>query len=101
MEQFSQVVCDDVERIERLIHEILDYARYMTPKLTQENLNDVVSSCLYFIEVKASSKSIAILKDLEGDLPSVKLDRQQIKQVLSIFSLMRWKPLMMEMDACP
>ena len=82
MEQFSQVVCDDVERIERLIHEILDYARYMTPKLTQENLNDVVSSCLYFIEVKASSKSIAILKDLEGDLPSVKLDRQQIKQVL-------------------
>ena len=82
MEQFSQVVCDDVERIERLIHEILDYARYMTPKLTQENLNDVVSSCLYFIEVKASSKAIAIRRELENDLPNVKLDRQQIKQVL-------------------
>ena len=82
MEQFSQVVCEDVERIERLIHEILDYARYMTPKLTQENLNDVVSSCLYFIEVKASSKAITIQKDLASDLPHVKLDRQQIKQVL-------------------
>jgi two-component system NtrC family sensor kinase len=82
MEQFSQVVCDDVERIERLIHEILDYARYMTPKLTRENLNDVVSSCLYFIEVKASSKAIAIRRELETDLPNVKLDRQQIKQVL-------------------
>lgn len=82
MEQFSQVVCEDVERIERLVHEILDYARYMTPKLTQENLNDVVSSCLYFIEVKASSKAITIQKDLAGDLPYVKLDRQQIKQVL-------------------
>ena len=82
MEQFSQVVCEDVERIERLIHEILDYARYMTPKLTQENLNDVVSSCLYFIEVKASSKAITIQKDLAVDLPYVKLDRQQIKQVL-------------------
>ena len=67
--------------IERLHHQILDYARYMTPP-TVENLNDVVSSCLYFIEVKASSRSIAILKDLESDLPSVKLDRQQIKQVL-------------------
>ncbi len=82
MEQFSQVVCEDVERIERLIHEILDYARYMTPKLTQENLNDVVSSCLYFIEVKASSKAITIQKELAVDLPYVKLDRQQIKQVL-------------------
>jgi nitrogen fixation/metabolism regulation signal transduction histidine kinase len=56
MEQFSQVVCEDVERIERLVHEILDYARYMTPKLTQESLNDVVSSCLYFIEVKMKRK---------------------------------------------
>jgi signal transduction histidine kinase len=82
MEQFSQVVCEDVERIERLVHEILDYARYMTPKLTQESLNDVVSSCLYFIEVKASSKAITIHKDLAADLPYVKLDRQQIKQVL-------------------
>ncbi len=82
MEQFSQVVCEDVERIERLVHEILDYARYMTPKLTQENLNDVVSSCLYFIEVKASSKAITIQKELAADLPYVKLDRQQIKQVL-------------------
>lgn len=82
MEQFSQVVCEDVERIERLVHEILDYARYMTPKLTQESLNDVVSSCLYFIEVKASSKAITIQKELAPDLPHVRLDRQQIKQVL-------------------
>jgi two-component system NtrC family sensor kinase len=82
MEQFSQVVCEDVERIERLVHEILDYARYMTPKLTQESLNDVVSSCLYFIEVKASSKAITIQKELASDLPYVRLDRQQIKQVL-------------------
>ncbi len=82
MEQFSQVVCEDVERIERLVHEILDYARYMTPKLTQENLNDVVASCLYFIDVKASSKAITIQKDLAPDLSYVRLDRQQIKQVL-------------------
>ncbi|GAB1724166.1 MAG: putative Histidine kinase, contains GAF domain [Nitrospira sp.] len=82
MEQFSQVVCEDVERIERLVHEILDYARYMTPKLTQESLNDVVSSCLYFVEVKASSKAITIQKELAPELPYVKLDRQQIKQVL-------------------
>ncbi len=82
MGQFSKVVSEDVDRIERLIQEILDYARYMEPRFLEEDLNDVVASCLYFIEVKASSKSVSIEKHLAHDLPPVRLDRQQIKQVL-------------------
>ena len=79
---FSKVVIDDVHRIERLIQEILDYARYMEPKLTEEDLNEIVSSCLYFVEVKADRLGIKIEKELASDLPRVMLDRQQIKQVL-------------------
>ncbi len=84
--EFSRIVLDDVYRIERLIEEILDYARYMEPKFTEEDINDIVSSCLYFIEVKADSWGIKIEKDLASDLPRVMLDRQQIKQVfLNLF----------------
>lgn len=79
---FSKVVLDDVHRIERLIQEILDYARYMEPKLTEEDVNDLTASCLYFIEVKAESRGIKIEKELAPELPRVMLDRQQIKQVL-------------------
>jgi signal transduction histidine kinase len=79
---FSRIVLDDVHRIERLIQEILDYARYMEPKLTDEDLNDIVSSCVYFVEVKADSRGIKIEKELASELPRVMLDRQQIKQVL-------------------
>jgi len=82
IQEFSKVVLDDVYRIERLIQEILDYARYMEPQLTDEDLNDIVASCLYFIEVKADSHGIKIEKELASDLPRVMLDRQQIKQVL-------------------
>ena len=82
IDRFSEVVIEDVYRIERLIHEILDYARYREPKFVQEDLNDIVASCLYFIEVKAHSKVITIEKHLAPDLPSAMLDRQQIKQVL-------------------
>ncbi len=82
MGQFGKVVAEDVDRIERLIQEILDYARYMEPKFTEEDLNEVVASCLYFVEVKAGSKSIALEKALAPDLPHVRLDRQQMKQVL-------------------
>ncbi len=84
---FSRVVLDDVHRIERLIQEILDYARYMEarymePKLTDEDLNDIVSSCLYFIDLKADSQGIKVEKELASELPRAMLDRQQIKQVL-------------------
>ena len=80
--EFSKVVIDDVHRIERLIQEILDYARYMEPKLTEEDLNEIVCSCLYFVEVKADSCGITIERELASDLPRVMLDRQQIKQVI-------------------
>ncbi len=84
--EFSRIVLDDVYRIERLIEEILDYARYMEPKLTEEDVDDIVSSCLYFIEVKADSRGIKIEKELSSNLPRVMLDRQQIKQVfLNLF----------------
>ena len=82
IQEFSKVVLDDVYRIERLIQEILDYARYMEPKLTDEDFNDIVASCLYFIDVKADNHGIKIEKELAPDLPRVMLDRQQIKQVL-------------------
>ena len=80
--EFSRIVLDDVNRIERLIQETLDYARYNEPQLTDENLNEIVSSCLYFIQVKADSRGIKIEKDLAPELPRGMLDRQQIKQVL-------------------
>lgn len=79
---FSRIVLEDVYRIERLIQEILDYARYMEPTLTNEDLNEVIASCLYFIDMKAASKRIKIEKELAPDLPRVMLDRQQMQQVL-------------------
>ena len=82
IQDFSRIVLDDVHRIERLIQEILDYARYMEPTMTDEDLNEIISSCLYFVETKAASKRIKIEKELAPDLPRVMLDRQQVQQVL-------------------
>ncbi|MBK9306101.1 MAG: hypothetical protein IPM58_03215 [Nitrospira sp.] len=80
--EFSHIVLDDVNRIERLIQEILDYARYMEPKLTDEDLNEIVSSCIYFIQIQADRRRIKIEKELASELPRGMVDRQQIKQVM-------------------
>ncbi|MFO0774264.1 MAG: ATP-binding protein [Nitrospiraceae bacterium] len=82
VDEFSLIVAEDVNRIERLVQEIMDYARYMEPQLTVQDLNEVVTSCLYFIEMKATARGVKIVRNLAMDLPPVTLDRQQIKQVL-------------------
>lgn len=82
MNSFSAVVADDLARIERLIEEILDYARYMKPKFSLESLNEIVASCLHFIDVKAAALGVTIEKQLEEPLAPIMVDRQQMKQVL-------------------
>ncbi len=83
--RFSKVVKEDVFRIERLTREILDYAKPMEPFLREEDLNDIVESCLYTLRVRPSHELIVIETDLVRDLPKIFADRQQLKQVILNF----------------
>jgi signal transduction histidine kinase len=58
--RFSKVVKEDVFRIERLTREILDYAKPIEPHLREEDLNDIVESCLYTLRVRPSHELIVI-----------------------------------------
>ena len=79
---FSQIACEDVERIERLIKEVLDYARYKNPQLSDEDLNDILCGVLCLIDVRARDAKVTVHKELLDELPHVMVDRQQVKQVL-------------------
>ncbi|MDH5588261.1 MAG: ATP-binding protein, partial [Nitrospirota bacterium] len=83
--RFSKVVKEDVFRIERLTREILDYAKPMEPVLREEDLNDIVESCLYTLRVRPSHELIVIETELLRDLPKIVADRQQLKQVILNF----------------
>lgn len=82
IQEFSRVAVQDIHRIEHLLQEILDYARYMLPAPAEEDVNELVSSCLSFISAKASHLSLHVRAEFADRLPLVLLDRQQIKQVV-------------------
>jgi len=82
VEKLSEGVAQDVAKIERLIKEVLDYARQTKPHVQQEDLNEIVESCLYFIEAIPTSKPVSIEKTLSDQIPLLWIDRQQIKQVI-------------------
>jgi signal transduction histidine kinase len=82
IKEFSKLAIEDIHRIERLLHEILDYASYMTPQPTEVDLNELVASCIGFVSSNASHRGIQLQTILSPQLPPLSLDRQQIKQVL-------------------
>ncbi len=82
IKEFSALALEDIHRIERLLHEILDYASYMTPQPSEVDLNELVTSCIGFVSSTASRRDIELQTLLAPELPLLLLDRQQIKQVL-------------------
>ena len=82
IKEFSKLAIEDIHRIERLLHEILDYASYMTPRPTEVDVNELVVSCIGFVSSSAAHRGIQFQTDLSPQLPPLSLDRQQIKQVL-------------------
>ncbi len=81
IQDFGRIVTDDVTRIERLCQEVLNYSHHPIPQFSEEDLHNIIDACLFSTSVKAGKKQIRIDKDFATDLPSLRLDRQQLQQV--------------------
>jgi len=78
---FLSIAAGEVDRISHLINELLDFARPSTPKLEFEDVNSILDGMILLVSTESKKKQIHIDKQYAPDLPSVKVDREQIKQV--------------------
>lgn len=85
----SQQQTDDVDRIVKaslytreIIKKLMIFSRQMPQQITSVNLNDVIASILYFIDVRFHGGNIKLKTRLAGDLPVIKADEVQLSQVL-------------------
>lgn len=80
---------EDVERIikaslytREIIKKLMIFSRQMPRQITKLNLNEIVDSILYFIDVRFQSRGITIIKQLDENLPGIEADEVQMSQVL-------------------
>ncbi|MBI5044124.1 MAG: GAF domain-containing protein, partial [Nitrospirae bacterium] len=81
-ERIPPAALQEVERIEALLKEIMDYSRPRSPVLKENNINDIVEKTVIFVEYEAKKKGIKIDREFDNELPMIKVDNEQIKQVL-------------------
>ncbi|HTM11060.1 MAG TPA: ATP-binding protein [Verrucomicrobiae bacterium] len=79
LDKCTSTIIDQVEDLKNLVNEFSQFARLPAAELTANDLNEIVNEALFLF--KEGHKAIRF--DLRpGEIPSLELDRDQIKRVL-------------------
>lgn len=81
-ERYSDIMIEEVERLDRVVQELLDFARPVTPDRTPTPPNTIVDEALALVSEDAQFKRVTIEKKLPEGLPDVLVDPMQIRQAV-------------------
>jgi PAS domain S-box-containing protein len=74
-------VQDAVRRADHVIRGLLDFSHATEFTLDEGNLNEILERCLGMVRHSLSKSHVAVVKELENDLPNLMLDASKIEQV--------------------
>jgi signal transduction histidine kinase len=78
---FLNVTAGEIDRISSLVTELLEFARPSEPFFQQEDINSTLEKMIKLINNEAKKKDLQIVTNLELQLPTVTMDKEQMKQV--------------------
>lgn len=76
----AQIIESKIEHLNKIVEQILDFARTTEPKFAPVNLNDLVDELGLLVRHKLSNHNIILVRDLKPDLPLVLGDAPQLEQ---------------------
>jgi PAS domain S-box-containing protein len=82
----SWIIVQEVERLERILSNIMNFAKPPSPMFELQNINRIVDDTVHMLKDEVEKHGIIVDKRLDESIPLVMIDAQQIKQVL--FNLM-------------
>lgn len=80
--QYSAIIVRETQRMNRLVEELLYFARPVAAGTGGADIHTVIRESLSLLEPKAMRTQIEITSCLAPDLPAVAADRERLKQVV-------------------
>ncbi|KPL11356.1 hypothetical protein AMJ85_03740 [candidate division BRC1 bacterium SM23_51] len=80
--EYCTFIVEEVDRLNRVIEDVLDFARRLSPSRTPTDLNALVRGTVQLLQEELVQNEITMVPNLDLSLPKVLLDPSQIKQVL-------------------
>lgn len=78
--KYTEIIIEEVDRLARLIRDVLDFSRLPEPEMQLNNLNELILEWIDLIKDDAGKHKITIQTQLR-DIPPFYFDAEQIKQV--------------------
>jgi signal transduction histidine kinase len=76
----AEIISAKIEHLNKIVEQILDFARTTEPKFAPVNLNDLVDELSLLVRHKLANQGIKLVRDLQMDLPLVSGDAPQLEQ---------------------
>jgi len=81
MKEYTKVICEQIDRGNSVIKELLDFGRPSKPMISPTELNGLLESVLTFTYPMLRQNKIELEKRFALNLPRVNIDRDRMKQV--------------------
>ena len=77
-----QVISEKMEHLNKIVEQVLDFARPAEPQLSPVNLNEVIDELGLLVRHKLKNQGVEWVQKLQPDLPSVMGEPAQLEQAL-------------------
>ncbi len=82
IQQYTQLVSEEIDRLNRVVSEFLYFSKQSPPVLEKEDLNRIVLRTQELLAEEAAQRGVRFRNSLDPSLPLVMVDGQQMEQVL-------------------
>ncbi len=82
VKDFLDIIVDEVNRLNEVVSQFLDYARPLKVNLEPSSLPSLIGHVLEIVRREGLPRELSLRVEIQEDLPEVQLDRDKMKQVL-------------------
>ncbi len=76
----AQIIDNKIEHLNKIVEQILDFARTTEPTLAPVDLNELIDELGLLVRHKMANQNIKMLLQLQSDLPAIMGDAPQLEQ---------------------
>jgi PAS domain S-box-containing protein len=80
LQESIDVARSEISRLDSIVTQFLRAIRPSKPELRPENINIIIEETLRFFAPEIADRDIVVEQELRSDIPSIELDRDQMKQ---------------------
>jgi len=76
----ARIIDEKIEHLNRIVEQVLDYARKTEPQMEPVNLNELIDELSLLVRHKLKHQNVDLIQRLEPNLPAVPGARTQLEQ---------------------